>query len=376
MTDPKDRPKLPIVKTRVPGKKPGVFDNLRPPTPLPAAEPHPIEEILGLGTLRTTDSTQATSAQADSAQAITAEAITTPAVQAEADHARAFPAPAIATGADFARTEPAQVLIAPAYPAQTARLAEPGQESPRPDPTPPKSAPAISARAVPALAYELEGMSRLRTYVAREHWIDDEFFRRYRMSAAEQVMMRQIWRLTLGFGRLSALCSMERMAERCVMPLTTAKATRKSLVERQVITTEGRSNGPLESRGQVWRLLEPAIPPAEFPGILEACEAAKAQAESESARAKSAQALRAAANPARMKEHEIQDRKWTSDRLQTVAVQMIDDARQDGEAPPTIEQIDRELRKTMRRVGAQAGVDFQDSDIIGVARKWGREGDR
>jgi DNA-binding Lrp family transcriptional regulator len=50
MTSPKDRPKIPVVKTREPGKKPGVFDNLRPPTPLPSVmSSHPIEEILGLG---------------------------------------------------------------------------------------------------------------------------------------------------------------------------------------------------------------------------------------------------------------------------------------------------------------------------------------
>lgn len=372
MTDPKDRPKPPVVKTREPGKKPGFFDNIRQPASLPSPVQHPIVEILGL-------ETGAESTPAPSTSATIAGASDAPARFAPADPDRHIPAPSVSASAEHAQAEstPAGTVpvdLASVDPAPALHPGERRQSTPRREKTRPDRAPADSTRALPALAYDLEGLSNLRRYVAREHWIDDEVFQRFRLSAGEQAMMRQVWRLTLGWGRLAAICSMDRMAERCVMSVSAAKQVRKSLVSRGLVSTEGRSDGPLDARGQVWRLLAPAIPPAELAGILEACETAKAQAEAETARVRSARAVVAAADSGHMKSHEAQQRNWSVDRLQTIAVQMIDDARLDGEGKPSAAEIERELRKTLRRVGAQAGVEFQDSDVMAVAAKWGGEG--
>ena len=286
------------------------------------------------------------------------------------------PAHAHTVAVDPAPAAVANALEAPSGSASAYRAATPGQGRPsRPEavsrPTLARQAVSGQAPALPAIAYQVENIDRLRDYVARQHWVDDVLFPQLKLDVYEQALLRRIVRLTLGWGRIFALCGNETMCRNTGMGETQLARTRAKLIGRGLIETEFRIHGPVTERGVIYRLLPSAIPPDALPAILDACE--KASAPTVQAPSRQGRAGRATAVPGAMKGNESEVSKWTVDRLQTIAVQMIDDARIDGDEKPTSAQIERELRTTLRRVGAQAGIDFQDPDVIAIAKKWGRE---
>lgn len=181
----------------------------------------------------------------------------------------------------------------------------------------------------------------------------------------DQLVYLRLLRLTWGHRRPTCDVTTAKLGEKTGVKRTAMFAAITRLEARGLVRrVAAKLTGPLDER---WNTYE-----AYIPGVDPPWERPKPQSPS----APNASAPRTDAAGEHMKGNpKDRSKDWTVDRLQTIAVQMIDDARLDGEAKPTAAQIEREIRTTLRRVGAQAGVEFQDPDVIAIATKWGREGD-
>lgn len=212
MTDPKDRPRIPVVKTRAPGKKPGVFDNLRTPTPLSPAGAHPIEEILGI-------------AGPESAP------VQSGPVQSE------------------------PVLVVPV---QT----EPVQSEPvQPEPLQPAAAPVRTsphARRTSQLVQPGPVQNLPGRYTQWPHAFWDEVART--LQPVDAVVLAHLYRLTAGHQkRETCLISLPRLAERANVSINTVRSATRRLEDRRLIERVGVDNESkdVDLRGVEWRMLVP-----------------------------------------------------------------------------------------------------------------------